>query len=122
MKHLFIIVLFAFLTACATGMGGVGSVSKTNQLAPGMKPAEVKTILGEPSQTQFIANKWVWKYSLQEPWKGWIPYYLVFNRDSQVLEQWFADEAEYTRQQQLWLQAMPPTQKQEVDVHIKQPQ
>lgn len=122
MKHLFIIVLFALLTACATGTGGIGSVSKTNQLAPGMKPAEVKTILGEPSQTQFIANKWVWKYSLQEPWKGWIPYYLVFNRDSQVLEQWFADEAEYTRQQQLWLQAMPPTQKQEVDVHIKRPQ
>ena len=59
------------------------------------------------------------KYSLHEPWKGFIPYYMVFGRDAQALEQWFADEAEDTRQQQLWLQAMPPTQRQEVDVRIK---
>jgi hypothetical protein len=88
-----------------------------------MKPADVKTVLGEPSQTQFISDKWVWKYSLHEPWKGFIPYYMVFSRESQRLEQWFADEAEYVRQQQVWLQAMPPTQRQrhEIDVRINQP-
>jgi hypothetical protein len=84
-----------------------------------MKPSEVRSILGDPSQTQFISNKWVWKYSLHEPWKGFIPYYLVFSRDSQVLEQWFADEAKYMRQRQLWLQAIPPTQKHKVDVRIE---
>jgi outer membrane protein assembly factor BamE (lipoprotein component of BamABCDE complex) len=99
--------------------GGLGSVSKTKQLSPGMKPSEVRSILGDPSQTQFISNKWVWKYSLHEPWKGFIPYYLVFSRDSQVLEQWFADEAKYMRQQQLWLQAIQPTQKHKVDVRIE---
>ena len=114
-------LMLAVLAACAGSGGGFGSVSKTNQLSPGMKTAEVKAVLGEPSQTQFVSNKWVWKYSLHEPWKGFIPYYMVFDRDSQALEQWFADEAEYMRQQQLWLQAMPPTQRQEVDVQIKQP-
>ena len=34
------------------------------------------------------------------------------------LEQWYADEAEYMRQQRLWLEAFPPTQKHEVDVDI----
>jgi hypothetical protein len=120
-RLLLVSLVLTALAACAGSGGGLGSVSKTNQLSPGMKPAEVKAVLGEPSQTQFVSNKWVWKYSLHEPWKGFIPYYMVFGRDSQALEQWFADEAEYMRQQQLWLQAMPPTQKHEVDVRIKQP-
>ena len=114
-------LVLSLLSACAGTGGGLGSVSKTNQLLPGMKPAEVRMVLGEPSQTQFISDKWVWKYSLHEPWKGFIPYYMVFGRESQSLEQWFADEAEYMRQQQLWLQAIPPTQRHEVDVRIKQP-
>ncbi|ARV17771.1 hypothetical protein AEP_00812 [Curvibacter sp. AEP1-3] len=106
------------LAGCAGPSGGLGSVVKTNQLAPGMKSAEVKAVLGEPSQTQFISNKWIWKYSLHQTWKGFIPYYLVFNRDTQTLEQWFADEAEYAREQQMWLQAMPSNQKIELDVKV----
>jgi len=86
-----------------------------------MTQSQVKAIMGEPTQTQFVSNKWVWKYSLHQAWKGFVPYYLVFGKDSQVLEQWFADEAEYMRQQQLWLQAFPPTQSHEVDITIKQP-
>lgn len=93
-------------------------VSSTNQLSPGMSTAQVQTILGGPSQTQFIADKWIWKYSLHQPWKGFIPYYLVFASESQTLEGWFADEAEYARQQQLWLQAFPPPQRHDVDIHI----
>ena len=113
----------ALLTACAgTGTGGgFGSIAKTNQLTPGMRPAEVKNILGEPSQTQFIGEKWVWKYSLHEYWKGSVPYYLIFARESQKLEQWYADEGEYMRQQQLWLQAFPPTQKQQIELQLKPP-
>lgn len=118
-RHLLASIVLTVLAACAGSGGGLGSVSKTNQLSPGMKPAEVQAVLGEPSQTQFVSNKWIWKYSLHEPWKGFIPYYMVFGRESQTLEQWFADEAEYMRQQQLWLQAMQPKQRQEVDVRIK---
>jgi hypothetical protein len=77
-----------------------------------MKTSEVKAILGDPSQTQFVSDRWVWKYTLHEPWKGYIPYYLIFGRESQKLVQWYADEDEYVRQQQLWLQAIPPTRRQ----------
>jgi hypothetical protein len=109
-------LLFTFIGGCAGTGGGLGSVSITNQLTPGMTTNEVKEILGEPSQTQFIADKWIWKYSLHQYWKGYIPYYLVFNKETQKLESWYADEAEYQRQQQLWLQAFPPKQKIEIDI------
>lgn len=106
-----LVFFFVFLFGCAGTGGGFGSVSKTNQLTPGMTSVQVKAILGEPSQTQFIDNKWIWKYSLHEPWKGYIPYYLVFGLESKTLERWYADEAEYVRQQQLWLQALPQAPK-----------
>jgi hypothetical protein len=114
-----LVVSLSMLVACAGTGGGMGSISKTNQLKPGMAAAEVRTLLGEPLQTQFVSDKLVWKYTLHEYWKGFVPYYLAFGRDSQKLETWYADEAEYHRQQQLWLQAMPPTQKHEVDVKVK---
>lgn len=120
MRLLLTIVFFvALISSCVGTGGGVGSISKTSQLLPGMSPAEVKSTLGEPSQTQFVADKWVWKYSLHEYWKGWVPYYLVFESETQKLEAWHADESAYMRQQQLWLQAIPPTQKHEVDVNIR---
>jgi hypothetical protein len=102
--------LFILIGGCAGTGGNFGSVSKTNQLMPGMSAYQVKEILGEPSQTQYIADKWVWKYSLHEYWKGWVPYYLVFGKETQKLDSWYADEAEYRQQQQLWLQAIPPIQ------------
>lgn len=122
MKNVFSIFLFATLltlVGCAGTGGGLGSISKTNQLMPGMTPNQVKEILGEPSQSQFIADKWIWKYSLHEPWKGWIPYYLIFGKESLKLDSWYANEAEYMQQQQLWLQAIPPTQKYEVDIKAR---
>lgn len=118
-RGLTLLLLFAFIAGCATGVGGFGSVSKTNQLAPGMTPDEVKAVLGDPSQTQFIADKWIWKYSLQQPWKGYIPYYMVFTGKPAVLQEWLADEDEYMRQQKLWLEQFPPTQKYEVDVQVR---
>jgi len=122
-KNVFRVFLFAallvLLGGCAGTGGGLGSISKTNQLMPGMTPNQVKEILGEPSQTQFVADKWVWKYSLHEYWKGWVPYYLVFGKEGKKLDSWYANEAEYMQQQQLWLQAMPPTQKHEVDIKVR---
>ena len=111
-----IFTLFIMLAGCAGTGGGLGSVSKTNQLVPGMTLDQVKSIMGEPSQSQFVADKWVLKYSLHQYWKGWVPYYLAFDKKTQKLDSWYADENEYLRQQQLWLQAMPPTQKHEVEL------
>lgn len=107
------------LSSCAGTGGGLNSLQKTNQLVPGMKPQEVKAVLGEPSQSQFIGDQWVWKYYLHQSWKGFVPFYLVFSRSNPTLHQWFANEAEYYRQQQLWLQAFPPTQRHEIELQLK---
>ena len=114
-----LIMNLLILNGCAGAGGGLNSISKTNQLMPGMNANNVKNILGSPSQTQFIAEKWVWKYSLHQVWKGFVPYYLIFGKDDNKLKSWYADEAEYMRMQQLWLQAIPPTQKYEVDVKVQ---
>jgi len=108
--RILILGILALLSGCAGMGGGLGSIEKTRQLAPGMKMAEVRALLGDPSQTQFVSNKLVWKYSLHEYGKGFVPYYLEFGRKSMTLERWFADEDEYQRQQQLWLQAIPGAQ------------
>lgn len=102
------------------------NIKATNQLAPGMTAAQVRHTLGEPSSTQFVADKWVWKYTLAKPWTGNIPYYLVFNKDTQTLEQWAANEAEFARNQQMLMQTwgmlnrtFPPTRKSKVELKIK---
>jgi hypothetical protein len=103
------------------GLAASGPVWRAAELRQTVLRWQWRTVRWQrgPKQTQFISNKWVGKYSLHEPWKGFIPYYVVFGRDTQLLEQWFADEAEYARQQQLWLQAFPPPQRHEVDVRVK---
>jgi hypothetical protein len=103
-------IYFFFLIGCAT------EVSTTNQLSPGMRPEQVKAIIGEPSGTQFIADKWVWRYSLLEPWKGFIPYYLVFSKENPTLESWYADLDEFYRQQESLQKAFPPTQKHQIEI------
>lgn len=107
--RILIIFSLAVLGGCA-GTGGLGSISKTNNLEPGLSTSEVRRFMGEPSQTQFVTNKWIWKYSLHQYMKGWVPYYLVFGKETKKLEEWYANEEEYMRNQQLWLQAFPPTQ------------
>ena len=104
------LLMLVFLAGCAGTGGGLGSIEKTRQLSPGMKPGEVRAILGEPASTQLVSEKWVWKYSLHQMFKGFVPYYLVFGRESQQLEHWFADEREYQMQQAQWLKALGTAQ------------
>ena len=116
---LFVLMITStLLGGCAGTGGGLNSMSKTNQLTPGMSAKEVKELLGEPKQTEFISQKWVWKYSLHQAWKGYVPYYLTFDKEDKTLDSWYANEAEYYRQQQLWMQAFPATQKHDVEIEI----
>jgi hypothetical protein len=77
------------------GCAGAGSAAKTQQLTPGMHPEQVRALLGDPTQTQFLDNKLVWRYQLHDTTRDWVPYYLVFNSQTQELEGWFVNEAEY---------------------------
>jgi hypothetical protein len=99
MKKFLILLLSFSVVGCAS----LGSIKKTNQLSPGMTTDQVRSILGQPSQSQFIQNKIVWKYSLHQYFVGWVPYYLVFDKNSQKLETWYANEQEYYRNQRMWM-------------------
>lgn len=82
-----------------------------------MQPDQVRVVLGEPSPTQFVADKWRWKYRLHQALKGFVPSYLVFDHQTHQLQAWYADEAEYTRQHLLWLTAFPPPQNAHITMH-----
>jgi hypothetical protein len=101
------------IASCAGTGGGFGSVAKTVHLAEGMKPAEVLKVLGEPSQVQQVGGHVVWKYSLHEYWKGYVPYYLVFDGTGKNLQSWYANEQEYQQQQSLWINALTPMMQQQ---------
>jgi len=79
---------------------GMNSVQKLNQLSPGMSSEEVEAILGEPSSSEVTDDKLVQKYTLHENWKGFVPYFMVFDKDSRRLEAWYEDEEGYQRSQE----------------------
>ncbi len=118
MVFIFAVTLIVF-SGCSHLTNELGSISRTTKLSHGMSTTEVVALLGNPSSSEFISDKLIWNYSLHQPWKGWVPYHLVFNKESLKLESWYANEEEYYRQQQLWLQAFPPSQKYDVDLKIK---
>ena len=80
---LVLLSIILFLYGC--GKYAMGTVRKTNQLEPGMSIGQVKGIMGDPDSTQFKGNKWVWKYSLHQEWKGFAPYMLIVRTSSNAL-------------------------------------
>lgn len=106
MKVLALLVIAVLFTSCA-GVGGFNSAVKTNQLRPGMTTSEVSDLLGQPASSQFSNGYMVWKYSLQKPFVGWIPYYLAFDGQAMLLRGWQENMSEYYASQSLWLQSMP---------------
>src|SRR5512135_818776 len=56
----------------------LNSVQLTNQLRPGMSYGEVENLMGKPKSSQVSGDRWIVRYNLQEMWRGYIPYDLVF--------------------------------------------
>ena len=112
---LLILATGCLLTGCATGTGGFNSAIKTNQLRPGMSTEDVTSLLGQPASSQFVDGYMIWKYSLQRPWVGWIPYYLAFDGQTMRLAEWQENMQEYYATQSLWIQAMPKQHNVRVD-------
>jgi uncharacterized membrane protein YgcG len=109
MFRLRIIILFAlgvFLSGCATGGTNMGfdTVKKTAQLRPGMMFPEVVKILGKPKSSVFIEDEWQVNYTLHQYWKGWVPYVFVFDKNTQRLKSWKADEEAYQKNQEMWME------------------
>ena len=96
--HEFLMVGMIFsTTACASI--GMNSVQKLEGLSPGMSSEQVVEILGEPESTQMTEEKWILEYTLHENWKGFVPYVVVFDKDTRTLEGWFEDEEGYRENQ-----------------------
>lgn len=91
--HLVLIIVIiaaaSFLYCCSsTQTMALNSIQLTNQLRPGMSYTEVESILGKPKSSQMVGDKWVARWNLQEMWRGYIPYDMVFNPKDQTLISW----------------------------------
>jgi len=104
-NNIIIICLFAFSTILIQGCGSsksmaLNSAQKTNDLRPGMTYNEVVDILGSPKSTQMVNGQLVARWNLQEMWKGYVPYDMVFNSQDQTLISWEANEADFEKKQE----------------------
>ncbi len=107
-KFLLLCLSMLLLAGCA-GVGlELNTVEKTKKLAPGMTREEVVAILGEPKSSEFKEGKWVLKYSLHENWRGWVPYQIVFDKNTRKLVSWHSDETAYEKQQKKWKDVLTP--------------
>jgi len=78
----------------------LNSVELTNQLRPGMSYAEVEAILGKPRSSQMVNDQWIARWNLQEMWKGYVPYDMVFNPADQTLISWSENTQAFEQKQE----------------------
>jgi hypothetical protein len=91
---------------------------QSKEIAPGMTKDEIREINGDPETVQVFGNMTVWKYAKWKAFAGNQPYYAVFD-ESGKLYAYYMDEGEYRRNQEAWMKAFPPKQKQEIDLTVK---
>jgi hypothetical protein len=64
-----------------------------------MTLSEVEGIMGKPKSMQMVDNKMIARYNLQEMWKGYVPYDMVFNQADQTLVSWSENTKAFEQQQ-----------------------
>ena len=110
-KIIFLVVFLLSSVSCASVM-----TSTMNQLYPGQSMEEVKALLGEPDLTGVHGNDQVClKYNTFKFFHGVIPYYVIFNRDSNGgmrLVHSGPNMEEYVAKQQAMMDAAQNIQKQ----------
>ncbi len=79
------------------------SIQLTNQLQPGMTYTEVESLMGKPKSTQIVGEQLIARWNLQEKWKGYIPYDLVFNAADKTLISWSENQQAYEQRQEQWI-------------------
>ena len=75
------------------------SIQLTNQLSPGMTYDEVESLLGNPKSTQIAGEQLIARWNLQEKWKGYIPYDMVFNASDKTLISWSENQKDFEQRQ-----------------------
>ena len=66
----------------------LNSIQLTNQLHRGMSYSEVVELLGKPKSSHSNSEQLIVRWNLQEMWRGYIPYDLVFNASDKSLISW----------------------------------
>jgi hypothetical protein len=99
MKLLIILIMSLFLTSCYHN-----TIKRTTYLNSGMSTSEVRSVMGDPSSTEFLNGYMVWKYRLFRYGAGHIPYDLAFDKDKKLVS-WQADMNEYYAKRELDIQA-----------------
>jgi len=77
----------------------LNSIELTNQLHPGMSYDEVESLLGKPKTSRTTADRYIVRWNLQEIWKGYIPYDMVFNAHDKTLISWAENSKAFDQQQ-----------------------
>jgi len=96
-----LIVSLSMLNSCGSGKSmALNSAEKTSELRPGMPYDEVVELLGKPKSSQMNEEAWVVRWNLQEMWKGYVPYDMAFDPNTQKLLFWSANEEEFQRRQE----------------------
>jgi len=77
----------------------LNSIELINQLHRGMSYIEVEALLGKPKKSRTEGNQFIARWNLQEMWKGYIPYDMIFNIPDQTLVSWSENSAAFQHQQ-----------------------
>ncbi|MBW6534206.1 MAG: hypothetical protein K0B11_04315 [Mariniphaga sp.] len=105
-KHNFFsfIIVFALiilLSGCASMKTmQLNSIELTSQLRPGLSYTEVEALMGKPKSSQMVGEQWIARWNLQEMWRGYIPYDLVFNASDQTLLSWSENTQAFNQKQE----------------------
>lgn len=95
------VLLTISLSACFSSKQTMklNSIELTNQLKAGMPYTEVETLLGKPKTTINAGDQFISRWNLQQMWRGYIPYDLVFSSSDRKLLSWSENSQAFERQQ-----------------------
>jgi len=96
-----IVCLSVTLTSCGSSKSlALNSARKTSELKPGMSYEQVEDLLGKPKSSQMTNNQWIVRWKLQEMWKGYVPYDMIFDPKTKTLVSWAENEKDFQRSQE----------------------
>lgn len=77
----------------------LNSIQLTNKLRQGIDYSEVESILGKPKSTRTEDGNRIARYNLQEKWRAYVPYAMVFDLGKRTLISWSGNTREFEQSQ-----------------------
>ena len=101
LPNLFLLLFILLLTGCFSSQQTMklNSIELTNQLHTGMTYSDVEALLGKPKSSRSSNEQLIVRWNLQEMWKGYIPYDMIFNTSDKTLISWAENSKAFEQQQ-----------------------